>query len=61
MPILVIGGEADKVVPPDILLRFAASVEGVTLVMVPKCGHLLLDECPDAVESAISRFLQSLD
>ena len=61
LPILVIGGAADPVVPPEHLERFVAEVKDATLVMVPQCGHLLLDECPVAVERAIAGFLRGLE
>ena len=61
LPILVIGGAADPVVPPEHLQRFVAEVKHATLVMVPRCGHLLLDECPVAVERAIAGFLRGLE
>ncbi len=60
LPILVVGGDSDPVVPRQSLERFVKSVGNATLVMVPECGHLLLDECPAAVEEAIRRFLSAL-
>ena len=61
LPILVIGGAADPIVPPEHLQRFVAELKHATLVMVPQCGHLLLDECPVAVERAIAGFLRGLE
>lgn len=59
-PTLVMCGDADHLTPPDCSNEIAALVPGAQLVMVPRCGHMLTMEQPDAVNAALAAWLQRL-
>jgi pimeloyl-ACP methyl ester carboxylesterase len=57
-PTLILWGSADRVVPPSTAKRFTAAVSGWTEVgSIEGAGHTAEIDRPDAVASAISRFL----
>jgi pimeloyl-ACP methyl ester carboxylesterase len=57
MPMLIVGADKDRVVPPGQALALKARVSSAELVMVPGCGHLIQYDAPDALNAALSRFL----
>jgi pimeloyl-ACP methyl ester carboxylesterase len=60
LPVLVITGEDDRIVPTIESIRLAGEIRGAELVMIPACGHVPHEECPEAFLEAIVRFLGSL-
>ncbi len=54
VPVVVVFGDADRVVPPGSQEALAASLPHADVVRVPGCGHLLPREAPDALAGAIS-------
>jgi pimeloyl-ACP methyl ester carboxylesterase len=58
-PSLVITGDDDRVVPTDSSVRLAQDLPNAELVVIPQCGHLPQEECPDAFLDAVERFLAS--
>lgn len=59
-PTLVMCGDSDQLTPPEHSREIAALVPGAQLVMVPRCGHMLTMEKPDAVNAALQRWLSGL-
>ena len=57
LPILVITGDNDRIVPTEQSLRLAAEIPNADLVVVPQCGHLPHEECPDEFMQAVQDFL----
>ncbi|MBK8049797.1 MAG: alpha/beta hydrolase [Anaerolineales bacterium] len=59
LPVLVITGDNDRIVPTAQSIRLAAELPNAELVVVPNCGHLPHEECPQAVLDAIERFVRT--
>ena len=59
-PTLVLVGEEDTVTVPAKAERIAAAITGAKLVRVPRAGHILTLEQPQAATRAISGFLDGL-
>ena len=61
LPVLVITGDHDRIVPTHQSVKLAAELPNAALVVVPACGHLPQEECPQAVLDAIQAFLARLE
>jgi pimeloyl-ACP methyl ester carboxylesterase len=59
-PTLVIVGEEDTVTEPAKAERIAAAIAGAKLVRIPRAGHIVTLEQPQAVTQAIGGFLDGL-
>ncbi len=60
MPTLVITGDDDTWVPTAESIRLAAELPNAELVVIPNCGHVAMDECPEEFMQAVSVFLGRL-
>ena len=60
MPVLVITGDDDCVVPTRETIRLANALPNARLVVISECGHAPQEECPELVLEAVSGFLASL-
>lgn len=58
-PVLLITGAADQIVPVADSIGTAQALPNAQLVIIPDCGHLPQEECPNAVATAIDAWLQS--
>src|SRR5215831_11005410 len=58
-PTLVLVGDGDELTPPAFSQEIAAGVAGSRLVVVADCGHLSTMERPDAVNQALSDWIES--
>jgi len=58
LPVLVISGDDDRVVPTDESIRLASELPQAELVVVPACGHAPQEECPQAFLEAVQDFLK---
>ncbi|MBU3739090.1 MAG: alpha/beta fold hydrolase [Rhodoferax sp.] len=56
-PVLVLCGEGDALTPPDRSREIASAIPGAELVLLPRCGHMLTLEQPDAVNAHLLRWL----
>ena len=56
-PTLVMCGDADQLSPPECSREIAALIPGADLVTIDHCGHMLTMERPDAVNTALLRWL----
>ena len=59
-PVLVLCGEDDQLTPPDKSRAIAALVPQARLQMLPRCGHMLTMEQPDAVNELLAGWLRTL-
>jgi pimeloyl-ACP methyl ester carboxylesterase len=60
VPVLVITGDDDRVVPVEQTARAAREIPGARLVLLPACGHVPQEECPEAFLEALKDFVSSL-
>jgi pimeloyl-ACP methyl ester carboxylesterase len=60
IPVLVITGEGDRIVPARNSERLAQELPGAELVVIPQCGHVPHEECPGAFLEAVTGFLEDL-
>jgi 3-oxoadipate enol-lactonase len=56
-PTLVVVGDNDTLLPPPNSMRLAAGIRNAEFVRIPRTGHLITDENPDAANAAIEGFL----
>ncbi len=61
LPILVITGDDDRIVPTAQSERLAQELPNARLTVIPACGHIAHEECPAPTLEAINQFLASLD
>lgn len=59
-PLLVVHGDADLLAPPECAHEVAAAVPHAQLEMLPRCGHLLTMEQPQAVNRLLLDWLARL-
>jgi pimeloyl-ACP methyl ester carboxylesterase len=59
VPTLVLCGRDDQLTPPHLSEEIAAAVPGASLVLVDSCGHVAPLEQPDAVSTALGRWLSA--
>ena len=55
VPLVIVVGEADRMVPPSTSLRLHGLVPGAELVSLPSSGHMPQFTAPDAVLAAVDR------
>jgi pimeloyl-ACP methyl ester carboxylesterase len=55
--VLVMCGDSDQLTPPECSREIAALVPGARLEIVPRCGHMLTMEKPEAVNAALRGWL----
>jgi len=59
-PTLVITGDDDRIVAPQSSIRLARELPSARLVVLPHCGHVPHEECPDGFLEAVDRFVDAL-
>jgi pimeloyl-ACP methyl ester carboxylesterase len=57
MPVLVVTGDDDRIVPTADSIRLASDLPNASLVVLDSCGHLPQEECPHAFMEAVGPFL----
>jgi pimeloyl-ACP methyl ester carboxylesterase len=60
IPVLVITGADDKIIPADQSIQLASELSNASLVVIPDCGHVPQEECPAAFMSAVETFIDNL-
>lgn len=60
LPTLVITGDDDRIVPMEQSVRLARALPNAQLVVLPHCGHIPQEECPEAFMRAVHDFLATL-
>ncbi len=61
LPVLVVTGDDDRIVPTDESIRLAAEIPGAELVVFENCGHVPQEECPEAFLRAVEPFLLGIE
>ena len=59
-PVLVVCGDSDLIAPPEVSREIAALVPQAELELLPRCGHMLTMEQPDAVNATLLPWLAAL-
>jgi pimeloyl-ACP methyl ester carboxylesterase len=57
VPVVVLAGEADRLIPPGQPDALAAAIPGAELIRVPGAGHVIILERPDLVRDALEGLL----
>lgn len=57
MPVLVLTGDDDRIVPTEQSIRLAGEIPGAELVVIPESGHLPHEETPGAFLEAVISFI----
>jgi pimeloyl-ACP methyl ester carboxylesterase len=60
LPVLVITGDDDRIVPTADSIRLAGELPDAQLVVIPQAGHVPHEERPDLFMQAVSEFLAQL-
>ncbi len=58
VPTLIIWGREDEVVPLAVGENFKRDIPNSQLVVIPHCGHIPLEERPQATQQAVMNFLR---
>ncbi len=61
LPIVVLAGEQDGIVPPDAVASLAALLPGAELRPVARCGHQIMLERPDDTTQAIRDIVRMVE
>ena len=59
VPVLVVTGEMDRVVPVDDSRRVAGQLPDASFVVIPGCGHVPQEECPDQFARVVGDWLDA--
>jgi pimeloyl-ACP methyl ester carboxylesterase len=57
LPVFVITGENDRIVPAEDSIRLASELPNAELTVIPDCGHVPHEECPQEFLSSIAEFM----
>jgi pimeloyl-ACP methyl ester carboxylesterase len=60
MPVLVITGDDDRIVPTADSIRLAGEIDGAELAVIAACGHVPHEESPEAFLDEVEGFLSGL-
>lgn len=60
LPVLVLTGDDDRIVPTEESIRLGGEIPGATLVVIPNAGHLPHEEKPDEFMQAVRDFLKGI-
>jgi pimeloyl-ACP methyl ester carboxylesterase len=60
LPVLVITGDDDRIVPTEQSIRLADELPNAILNVIPQSGHLSHEEHPDLFMQAVTEFLSTL-
>jgi pimeloyl-ACP methyl ester carboxylesterase len=55
-PALIVAGALDRMTPARQGARLAGAIAGAGLVSLPRCGHMMMVEQPDATREALAGF-----
>jgi len=58
VPSLVISGNSDKIVPIKYSIQLATELPNTSLVVIPQCGHLPMEEQPQIFLETVIPFIQ---
>jgi pimeloyl-ACP methyl ester carboxylesterase len=58
MPLLIITGDDDRIVPTQSTLDLAGELPAAKLVVIENCGHVPHEECPAEFVAAVMDFIK---
>lgn len=61
VPVLVVTGDDDRIVPAEQSVRLAQELPDANLLVIPECGHIPHEECPGPFLQAAEAFLARFD
>ena len=61
LPVLVITGDNDRIVPTAESIRLADELPGAQLVVIPNAGHVPHEESPQAFMDAVTSFINTIN
>ena len=61
LPVLVITGDDDRIVPTEQSVKLASALPNAELAVIPACGHVAHEECPQATLEVMTTFLNNLN
>jgi pimeloyl-ACP methyl ester carboxylesterase len=61
VPALMITGDDDRVLGTEENIQLADRIPGAQLVVIPECGHVPQEECPEAFVQAVTQFVAGLE
>ena len=59
MPVIVITGDDDRIVPTEQSIQVSKEIPGAQLAVLKDCGHVPHEECPAAFLSAVGDFWET--
>ena len=59
LPVLVMTGDNDQIVPTEQSLRLAKEIPGARLAVIHACGHVPQEECPQQFMQAAGEFISN--
>jgi pimeloyl-ACP methyl ester carboxylesterase len=59
LPVLVLAGQDDHIIPVDYITAIAGEIPGAKFVLMPHCGHVPHEECPAAFMQEVETFLDN--
>jgi len=59
VPVFVIGGEDDRIIRAWYFEAVSKEIPGAQLVLLPKCGHVPQEECPDGFMEEVIKYLDT--
>jgi len=60
LPVLVITGDDDRIIPTEESIQVAGMIKNAKIVVIPECGHVPQEECPEVFMKAVEEFLYDL-
>jgi pimeloyl-ACP methyl ester carboxylesterase len=57
VPVLVVTGDDDRIVPTEQSVRLAGELPNAELVVIPACGHVAQEECETEFLAAVTEWL----
>lgn len=60
LPVLVITGDDDRIVPTEQSVKLAGALPNAELAVIPACGHVAHEECSQATLEVMTAFLNQL-
>ena len=60
MPVIVIAGDDDRIIPTKYSVQASKDIPGSQLVLLPGCGHVPHEECSTAFMNAVVKFLENV-
>lgn len=59
VPVLVLWGEEDRWLAPELTERFVQTIPGARTTLIPAAGHFAMEDAPEAVAAELAAFLDS--